>query len=501
MSKGNIIKISNGHMNEIAKLEHTSSAKTINSNAAGTINEKGTEGVKFGEPKEMKFTTVDGVDILAGMFFDGTLNNKFNTASEKGKGSYQNDYSNVARLFKHYEEIENTVVVYTEGMGTTTGGEDDSAGSGFGDGKTGIPARVAIGCGRLVDGIMKIVGKKTVNTLTIDVFGFSRGAAAARHFIYEITKPGYAPSKNTFSADKYDAHDKITTLDKMPDRGELGRLLLENNIKIKDLVIRFVGLFDTVSSFNKGGFSASPNFDNDVAELHLNQLFRAQKVIHFTAENEHRTYFALTHIQSAGDKGIELPFPGVHSDVGGSYKDGMEHVDEIIKGFKPRLTAEKERLITEGWYKDGELTVNSWSGTLSGDRDLKKDYSYIPLHFMCKFGTDYKAPLPLDQSAVEEEFIVTTDTKDTLGFIKKRLHSYVFDKGEPLKFKYYSQLQADLKAKKISPSEYNRQLEEQKHLRVLRNKYLHWSADYDGTFELMAPNFENNQRKRIPHDG
>jgi hypothetical protein len=29
--------------------------------------------------------------------------------------------------------------------------------------------------------------------------------------------------------------------------------------------------------------------------------------------------------------------------------------------------------------------------------------------------------------------------------------------------------------------EYQKELEEQKNLRILRNEYLHWSADYDGT--------------------
>lgn len=400
VEKGNIVKISSGTFSETASKDYTAFANTIQSNAGQKIVENSKEGIVFGEPKEMKFTTVNTFDVLAGIFFDGTLNNKFNTASGSGTDqSYKND------------------------------------------------------------------------TLTIDVFGFSRGAAAARNFIYEVTKPAYEPLTKQFSSGEFDAHGKKTTLKELPEWGELGRMLLKNSLKVHQLEIRFVGLFDTVSSFNKGGKSASPNFDNDVEELHLDQLYKAKKVIHFTAADEHREYFALTHIQSSGDKGIELAFPGVHSDVGGSYPDGAEHVDEIIKGFKSRLTAEKERLIIQGWYTDRELTVNSWTGTLSGDRILKKDYSYIPLHFMCEFGVKYATPLPFTQKRLEREFIISTDSKDTLGYIKKRLHDYVFDKAEPLIFKYYRELQADFKSKKISASEYNKQLEDQNKLRVLRNKY------------------------------
>ncbi|MBB6498443.1 T6SS phospholipase effector Tle1-like catalytic domain-containing protein [Pedobacter cryoconitis] len=504
MIKGNITKISNGHMNEVSKLDHISYAKTMQSNASGQINEKATDGVVFGKPEEMKFTTVDEIDIVIGVFFDGTLNNKYNTEHKdagKGKGSYGNDYSNVARLFYSYKEKGYTVSTYIEGIGTEDGESDSTIGSGFGAGDTGIPAKVQKGCRNIVDTILKVANKR-IGTLTIDVFGFSRGAAAARHFIYEVTKPSYAPTSNTsFSETKYDANGHETTLDEMPAGGELGKILLERKLKVNQIKIRFVGLFDTVSSFNKGGFSVSPDFSNDVGELHLNQLFKAEKVIHFTAADEHRKYFALTRIQSAGSKGIEKDFPGVHSDIGGSYPDGEEYVDEILMGYNDELVAEKNRLIAESWYKDEQLEVHSFLGKLSGRRNLKKAYSYITLHFMCEFAVNYPTPLSFDRAFLEQKYPISTSPDDLLGFMKIRLHSYVFDNHEPLKFKYYSQLQDALKNNKITPSAFNKELEEQKRIRVLRNNYLHWSATFNGIGEPFQPNIEDQQRKRIPYVG
>lgn len=500
MGNGNITKIANGHMQEVAKQEHTSFAKTIQSNAAQKVKENSKDGIVYGEPKQMKYTTVDGIDIIAGVFFDGTLNNMTNTKNHdtgKNKGSYGNDLSNVARLLAYYKESDKIIKTYTEGMGTTNLDSDDTTGSGFGAGKTGIPKKVLKGCQQLADRVVAKATKKKVNTLTIDVFGFSRGAAAARNFIYEVTQSEYT-SYQAGTGVRYDMHRQVTTLEKLPKGGELGKLLLAKGVKVTDIIIRFVGLFDTVSSFNKSGFVISPDFSNDVQELHLDRLFKAQKVIHFTAENEHRKYFALTRIQSAGNKGIERELPGVHSDIGGSYPDETEYVDEIMNGGSDVLEKEKSRLIAEGWYSEGQLELHSVLRKLSGTRVLKKNYSYIPLHFMSEFGLKEPVPLPFDQAGVEGEYKLTYTM---LHGVKKKLHGYVFGKEPPYKFIYYKQLMANYNAKKISAFDYNKAVAEQKDLRLLRNKFLHWSADYDGIGDPFQPNIENGVRKRIPYEG
>lgn len=50
MSKGNIIKISNGIFNELSKNDYTIFAETIKTNAAGKIVENSKDGIVFGEP-------------------------------------------------------------------------------------------------------------------------------------------------------------------------------------------------------------------------------------------------------------------------------------------------------------------------------------------------------------------------------------------------------------------------------------------------------------------
>ncbi|AMP97462.1 hypothetical protein AY601_0507 [Pedobacter cryoconitis] len=500
VEKGNIIKISSGTFSETASKDYTALANTIHSNAAHKIIENSKEGIVFGEPEDMKFTTVDGVDVIAGVFFDGTLNNMYNTTSKTGEGSYQNDYSNVARLFLVCREVGTTIIkIYVEGMGSKKDEEDDSDGSGFGTSKTGIPARVLEGCGSLADQILSKVPTKNIKTLTIDVFGFSRGAAAARNFIYEVGLSDYPAHVSGLFKNKFDIHGQRTTMDNLPKGGELGRRLLENKIKVKDIKIRFVGLFDTVSSYNSS-FSLMPDFSDDVKELHLNSLGRVEKVIHLTAADEHRKYFALTHIQSAGIKGIEKEMPGVHSDIGGSYPDGEEKVESILKGNNEILQKEKQRLVKESWYLDRQLVISS--GKLIGTRDFKNHYSFIPLHFMCEFSSKFSKPLPIDQIALEKRYPISKNPKYLLCFIKTRLHNYVFGNEGPLRFKYFSELDEMLKIGKLTKAMYDKEFVEQKNLRLLRNGYLHWSSNFEGIAKAFQPNYDNNkQRKRIPYDG
>ena len=120
---------------------------------------------------------------------------------------------------------------------------------------------------------------------------------------------------------------------------------------------------------------------------------------------------------------------------------------------------------------------------------------------MCEFAVNYPTPLSFDRELLEQKYPISTSPEDLLGFMKIRLHSYVFDNHEPLKFKYYSQLQDALKNNKITPSAFNKELEEQKRIRVLRNNYLHWSATFNGIGEPFQPNIEDQQRKRIPYVG
>lgn len=369
--------------------------------------------------------------------------------------SYSNDYTNVARMWKYCDKAYR---IYVEGMGTDDKQKDSQDGFAFGSGLTGVRAKVRKACEIISNKINEEKRKgdnrnKVLTKITVDVFGFSRGAASARNFVHEVNvkkeyppKPfnmpdGYYPinpysegmpiqkyRKTTGDADGLEINSEVLVEGKLPRMGHLGySILKETDITAEELedmtlVVRFVGLYDTVSSYGESGGrlgeynsegvleddgfvkkalkeSISSHFNDDVEELQLNNLGYFQKMVHFTAKDEHRKNFSLTRIQQIKDRAIEKNFPGVHCDIGGAYESETEYKDEIeTSNHKPlwQLKNFMEELIASGWYKEDQIEINNkfWnfltSGLvyrkLSGTRYLKKEYSYLPLHFMEEFG-------------------------------------------------------------------------------------------------------------------
>ena len=132
--------------------------------------------------------------------------------------------------------------------------------------------------------------------ITLDVFGFSRGAAMARHFVNCI-KQNYFDFKN-------------------PDINEA---FSANNI-----LINFLGVFDTVGSFNIAGDNDDFGFS-----FHIKPSWIESKAMHIYALNEYRWGFDLQALVQKQDSNypvdiiegnfIEIGLPGAHSDIGGSY--------------------------------------------------------------------------------------------------------------------------------------------------------------------------------------
>ena len=119
------------------------------------------------------------------------------------------------------------------------------------------------------------------------MFGFSRGAPAARHFVSLLN-------------------------DSNPLAARLG-------IPQAKVTIKFVGVFDTVSSV---GY-----------ELGLDLKGVPQKVVHLVAANEYRKNFSLTDITSSVEAGVgyELVLPGVHSNIGGSYGEVTDEEERHLR--------------------------------------------------------------------------------------------------------------------------------------------------------------------------
>lgn len=459
------------------------------------------------------------------IFFDGTLNNKQNTkerenatsiykknsiktwkekqVSEKKDTSYDNDWSNIARMSESCKDEKYSI--YISGVGTEDRKKDDSDGFAFGSGKMGIRDKVLKGCEEIVKRIKKkLLNKTSLETLTLDVCGFSRGAAAARNFVYEINKIKYKPSLYTPPVEggmpiPVDSDGNYTDRKEFPARGYLGLELLKAGITVEKIKVRFLGIYDTVSSYNPS-FSLKPNFKNDVEELHLDDITTAKNIVHFIAADEHRENFDLTNVaydkDAKGKKqvpvyyGTEKVFPGVHSDIGGSYLSEEEWVREIATDwlYQKRLKPVEEKIISEGWYNKKQLfylkkSVPTWipipgmhSKTywaLSGKRFLWKSYSYIPLKFMVeKANAAGCSQLLLEKINQKYDF-----SKDSLLLrVEKRLRNYVFGNGKSYEFKWFHEINKKYKGKENDPN-YKNELSEQKDLRTLRNKYLHWSAD------------------------
>jgi Uncharacterized alpha/beta hydrolase domain (DUF2235) len=382
-----------------------------------------------GEPKIEK----KHLEVTFGVFIDGTLNSKANTklrykvegiadpllekgeattatAAEKkifeentdtkswwrrladigGYGddtSYHNDYTNVARKWFCTQKAYH---IYVEGMGTEDFKNDVSDGYAFGSGLTGIRAKVRKGCEDLATKIVNEIkdkknSKKILTQVTVDVFGFSRGAAAARNMAYEIRKKAYAPKEGLIpdgygpidsnsgtrspkfrqaqvDQDGLEIDPSMLVDGKIPKNGYLGYCLLKkiSAEELEQIAVRinFLGVYDTVSSYYEGGDSLgtynqegevvdeglawkaakktvrgmnpigdSNPFSNNEEELNLHDLGTIQKAVHFTAADEHRVNFSLTRMKI----GIEKNFPGVHCDIGGAYPTGEENKLKIAE--------------------------------------------------------------------------------------------------------------------------------------------------------------------------
>lgn len=280
------------------------------------------------------------IALTIGIFFDGTGNNAVNTqnmmkaytaghynlddpeaesilakcardnfgVSGSGATSYIGYYTNIHWLSTFYRKAipdNNSDIqtsIYIDGIGTDAGKPDSKLGQGFGISDTGVIAKTDKAVSSLVSNIqdvLDVIGKKQadnkliIRALQFDIFGFSRGAAAARHFANRIQSEDPA----IISA----IRQGVTGTDF--NGSPAGKT-------------RFIGIFDTVAAIGTPVNGLNPH-SADTGDVNL--LLRpgvAEKVFHITAANECRFNFALNSVKPAWP---ELALPGVHSDIGGGY--------------------------------------------------------------------------------------------------------------------------------------------------------------------------------------
>ncbi|RCW77960.1 DUF2235 domain-containing protein [Paracoccus lutimaris] len=146
-------------------------------------------------------------------------------------------------------------------------------GLGWGAGPEGVESRVLESYVKLESYIRKVTGGIQPCDIWLDVFGFSRGAVAARDFANGVKDQEFSYGST--------------------------------NIRTK-----FLGLFDKVSFMGSGGNTGNHegvylNTSGNVSEI----------IVHITAKDEIRRYFPLTLTMS----GERIEMVGSHSDIGGGY--------------------------------------------------------------------------------------------------------------------------------------------------------------------------------------
>jgi len=286
---------------------------------------------------------------------------KYGAKKPDDENSYEGFYTNVEKLQRYLEagqgktkDHDFSFAIYVEGIGTLDKDADRQGGYAFGAWKTGIPRKVEWAMDEVIRKVRYETGiapDAAIIRLTVDTFGFSRGAAAARNFIYEA---------------------------RYSDEGQKSTLSLQQRFKREQRLsapaeIRFAGLFDTVSTYGPGIIGAikvAVGSADNVRQLKLDAVADAEKVLHLTAADEHRYHFSLTNIESAGGKGFEYCLPGAHSDIGGGYRDeafemntlrGADGItDVILHGnyiAEEAAKAEREALIEQGFCREDEVEV------------------------------------------------------------------------------------------------------------------------------------------------
>lgn len=279
-----------------------------------------------------------------GIFFDGTGQN---SANDEYKETYGNkSRTNIARLFDAYPEQEGqSAKIYISGVGTVDGilikpGEPNSIIDAGDDEKLAGQAMGAFddtgGLWKwqsLLKRLQQIVSElndtgiyQTVNHIQFDVFGFSRGAALARHFVNAVSEgfPDYInplrspnPSSlvpNLLGNENYKRFDSLSnefyTID-----------------TVRRVSVHFVGLFDTVGSFYLPGNENEGNYQLGIKSN------AAERVFQICAKHEYRKNFPLTSLGKGHQEAIAFVdgifcqevFPGSHTDIGGGYPSKLQY--------------------------------------------------------------------------------------------------------------------------------------------------------------------------------
>ncbi len=266
--------------------------------------------------------------LRVGVFLDGTGNN-IDRPSVR--------LSNVIKLARVYQidsEEKSVRWIYARGVGTNS--SMDFLGAAFGKGAAPRFNGVLHEFRNVLKEYEQANGALP-GTIVMDVFGFSRGAAMARHFV-NVVKQGMFTLPAPY-----------------------------NRIPASSYRIGFLGVFDTVASFGNPGDNIDRGFSFHIAEHWLQD-----GCLHLVANDEHRENFPLQALLDGQDPAHpvdmqsgrmrEIVLPGAHSDIGGAYERTPEQSNEL-----ERITL---RMMYEAASEEGVPVDKKYSASAEREETL-----------------------------------------------------------------------------------------------------------------------------------
>lgn len=303
--------------------------------------------------------------VWISFFFDGTGNNM---DADVGTGKH----SNVAKLYRVHQKddpVKGVYKIYIPGVGTYFDKVDDWGGSlpGLAFGALG-DARITWAIEQFDENLkvhLSNAAKSPQNELleiNVAVFGFSRGAALARAFSNDLMKLRTQPCSQGMSLVKTRVPVRIRYLGLFDTVASVGYPMSSNSISTPNAVRGVEAKLDYRLTDPKyknilpkelafadngiGGADPAPGSDNGHKEwgarLAISPI--VEEVRHFIAAHELRNSFPVDSLSVLQNGEVKKPahfyeyiYPGVHSDVGGSYRPG--------EGGRPEIPSEKLGLV------------------------------------------------------------------------------------------------------------------------------------------------------------
>jgi hypothetical protein len=118
----------------------------------------------------------------------------------------------------------------------------------------------------------------------------------------------------------------------------------------------FIGLFDTVPSI--AGWSNLGDIKSPIAtgiKLYLDRRFFTD-VVQLSARDEYRANFALSRVKADH---LEITLPGVHSDIGGGYRDEVQEC-VLVSPMQTLEVSQFTDVSTTSIYRDAVTVKAQW---------------------------------------------------------------------------------------------------------------------------------------------